>query len=201
MVYPKCAWRITPTKFQQQASPDRVHRGNELKPGGLSIFTAACTVFNTSGASLYIPWAFAQGGTLLTSIVLGAVLLQSYVTASFLLEATARAQALDLLKTDGSLPQRYTPLKIRERKYELSLLTKIFLGKAGNIFFSLTTLTSMYGFLWAFCTIFANAFADKFPLGDAQQGGYKIYIGCIWLLSYQWRALPSPSSSGSRWHS
>jgi hypothetical protein len=148
---------------------------NVLAPGGLSIFTATCTVFNTSGASLYIPWAFGQGGTLLTSIVLGAVLLQAYITASFLLEASARAQALDLLRTDGSLPRQYT-LKIRDRKYEVSLLTKIFLGKAGTIFFSLTTLTSMYGFLWAFCTIFGNAFADKFPLGDAQDGGYKIYI-------------------------
>jgi hypothetical protein len=148
---------------------------NVLAPGGLSIFTATCTVFNTTGASLYIPWAYAQGGTLLASIVLGAVLVQAYITASFLLEASARAQALDLLKTDGSLPRHYT-LKIRDRKYEVSLLTKIFFGKAGTIFFSLTTLTSMYGFLWAFCTIFGNAFADKFPIGDAQDGGYKIYI-------------------------
>jgi undecaprenyl pyrophosphate phosphatase UppP len=149
---------------------------NELAPGGLSIFTATCTLFNISGASLYVPWAFAQGGTLLTSFVLGAVLLQAYISATFLLEASARAQALDLLRTDGSLPQRYTPLKIRERKYELSLLTKIFIGKAGTIFFSLTTLTSMYGVMWGFCTIFANAFADKFPLGDMQDDGYKLYI-------------------------
>jgi hypothetical protein len=148
---------------------------NVSAPGGLSIFTATCTVFNTTGASLYTPWAFAQGGTLLTTIVLGTVLLQAYITASFLLEASARAQALDLLMTDGSLPRQYT-LKIRDRKYEVSLLTKIFLGKVGTIFFSLTTLTSMYGFLWGFCTIFGNAFADKFPLGDAQDGGYKIYI-------------------------
>jgi hypothetical protein len=148
---------------------------NVMAQGGLSIFTATCTVFNTSGASLYVPWAFAQGGTLLTSIVLGAVLLQAYITASFLLEASARAQALDLLKTDGSLPQQYT-LKIRERKYELSLLTKIFIGKMGTLFFSLTTLVSLYGAMWGFCTIFANAFADRFPLGDMQDDGYMLYI-------------------------
>jgi hypothetical protein len=146
-----------------------------VAPGGLSIFTATCTVFNTSGASLYVPWAFAQGGTLLTSIVLGAVLLQAYITASFLLEASARAQALDLLRPDGTLPQQYT-LKIRERKYELSLLAKIFLGKAATIFFSLTTLVSLYGAMWGFCTIFANAFADRFPLGDMQDDGYMLYV-------------------------
>jgi hypothetical protein len=148
---------------------------NMVASGGLSIFTATCTVFNTSGASLYIPWAFAQGGTLLTSFVLGAVLLQAYITAAFLLEASARAEALDLVRTDGSLPWQYT-LKIRERKYELSLLAKIFLGKVGTIFFSLTTLISLYGAMWGFCTIFANAFADRFPLVDTQDDGYKLYI-------------------------
>jgi hypothetical protein len=146
----------------------------ELASAGLSFFSATCTIFNMSGASLYVPWAFAQGGMLLTSIVLGAAILQAYISASFLLDASARAQALDLLMTDGSLPRQYT-LKIRERKYELSLLTKIFLGKSGSFFFSLTTLVSMYGAMWAFCTIFANAFADMFALGDTQDGGYKLY--------------------------
>jgi hypothetical protein len=163
--------------------------------GGLSFFISTCTIFNMSGASLYVPWAFAQGGTLLTSIVLAATFLQAYITASFLLEASARAQALESLTADGSLPRRYT-LKIRERKYELSLLTKIFLGKAGTLFFSVTTLVSMYGIMWAYCTIFANAFADKFPLEDAEDGGYKLYIAmfmvvivplaCTSIVDQQW---------------
>jgi hypothetical protein len=166
-----------------------------LASGGLSFFTAVCTTFNQTGASLYLPWAFAQGGTLLTSIILAAVVLKSYIAATFLLEASARAQALEVLKTDGSLPRRYT-LKLRERKYELSLLTKIFLGKTGTLFFSLTALVSLYGGMWAFCTIFANAFADKFPLGDEEDGGYKLYIAmfmvvtvplaCISIADQQW---------------
>jgi hypothetical protein len=150
-----------------------------LTPEGLSMFTATCTVVYLTAASNFLPWAFAQGGTLLTSIVLGAVVLQTYITASFVLEACARAQALDLLRKNGSTifrqPRRYS-MKIRERKYELSLLTKIFLGKVGTIFFSFSTLGDLYGITWATCSIFGNAFADKFPLGDAQDGGYKIYI-------------------------
>jgi hypothetical protein len=71
------------------------------------------------------------------------VVLQTYITASFVLEACARAQALELLRTDGSSmfrqPRRYS-MKIRERKYELSLLTEIFLGRVGSVFFSITTL-------------------------------------------------------------
>jgi hypothetical protein len=153
----------------------------EMASGGLSFFTAVCTITNQIGASLYLPWAFAQGGTLLTTIVLAAVVLQAYITASFLLEASARAQALELLMTDGSLPARYT-LKIRERKYELSLLTKIFLGKAGTIFFSLTALVSMYGGKWAFCNIFANAFADKLPSEMRKMAATSSTLPCLWLL-------------------
>jgi hypothetical protein len=149
---------------------------------GLTFFTATCTAFSMSGASVYLPWAFAQGGTLLTSIILGAALLAAYITSGYLLEASARAQALEFLKPDGSLPAGYIQ-KIRERKYELSLLTKIFLGKAGTLFFSLTTLFSMYGYMWAYCTIFANSFADKFPLGDMEDGGYKIYIALFMVVS------------------
>jgi hypothetical protein len=35
----------------------------------------------------------------------------------------------------------------------------------------------MYGFMWAYCTVLANSFADKFPLAGAQDDGYKAYIG------------------------
>jgi amino acid permease len=69
-------------------------------------------------------------------------------------------------------------MKIRERKYELS------------------TLASIYGIMWAFCSIFANSFADKFPIGDAEDGGYKIYIAiftavtvplsCTSIVDQQW---------------
>jgi hypothetical protein len=156
-----------------------------LASGGLSFFAATSTVFNMSGASLYVPWAFAQGGTLLTSFILGAAILQAYISATFLLEASARAEALDLLLTDGSsmfrLPRRYS-MKIRERKYELSLLTKIFLGKSATLFFSLTTLVSMYGMMWSYCTVFANSFADKYPIGDVQDGGYKLYIAMFMVI-------------------
>ena len=150
-----------------------------LASRGLSFVTATCMMFGMNGFSVYLPWVFAQGGTLLTSIVLGAVVLQTYITASYILEACARAQALHLLSTDGSSmfrqSRRYS-MKIRERKYELSLLTRLFLGKAAVLFFSVTTLACMYGTMWALCTVFANSFANKFPIEDAQDGGYMIYI-------------------------
>jgi soluble calcium-activated nucleotidase 1 len=166
-----------------------------LAPGGLSLFIATCTVLSMNAFSVYLPVTFAQGGMLLTSIVLVAVVLQTNIATSFLLEASARAQALDLLMPNGILPRHYS-LKIRERKYELSLLTSIFLGRKWTLFFTFTTLACKYGFMWAFCTIFANAFADKFTLGDVQDGGYIPYVvmfmavtvplSCTSLADQQW---------------
>jgi hypothetical protein len=160
---------------------------NVLTPEGLSMFTATCTVINYLAAGyVLLPWAFSQGGTLLTSIILGAVVLQTYITASFVLEACARAQALELLRTEGSsmfrLPRRYS-MKIRERKYEMSLLTEIFLGRVGSVFFSITTLGDLYGITLALCSIFANAFANEFPLGDSPDGGYKPYIAIFMVVA------------------
>jgi hypothetical protein len=150
-----------------------------LASGGLSFFAATCTVVYLTADCNLLPWAFAQGGTLLTSFVLGVVVLQTYISATFILEASARAEAIDVYKVYGSsmfrMSRRYS-MKIRERKYELSLLTKFFLGKAGSTFFLITTLGDLYGITWALCSIFANAFADKFPLGDVQDGGYRLYI-------------------------
>jgi hypothetical protein len=37
--------------------------------------------------------------------------------------------------------------------------------------------------MWAYCTIFANSFADMFPLGDMEDGGYKIYIAIFMVVS------------------
>jgi hypothetical protein len=184
------------TSITREQAPDRLSEAGvsnasswiskALESEGLSFFTATSTVFGMNSFSVYLPWVFAQGGTLLTSIVLGAVVMQTYITASFVMEACARAQALDLYNVDGSSifrqPRRYS-MKIRERKYELSRLNKIFLGNFGSLFFSVATLSSMYGIMWAFITIFANSFADKFPLGDMQDGGYKLYIGLFMVVT------------------
>jgi hypothetical protein len=192
VLYERQSTDSTSEMAHSESSPDGLSTGGVsnarswlskvLVPGGLSFLTASCTVFSTIGFSVYLPWAFGQGGTLLTSIVLGAAVLQSYISSSFFLEASARAQAFEFIMADGGLPRHYT-LKIQERKYELALLTKIFLGKVATLFFSLTTLASMYGYMWAYCTIFANSFADKFPLGNSHDGGYKAYIAMLMVVT------------------
>jgi hypothetical protein len=71
-------------------------------------------------------------------------------------------------------------MKIRERKYELSLLTEIFLGKMSSIFFFHYHFREFVRhWHWALCSIFGNAFADEFP--RLTDGGYKPYI-CIFMV-------------------
>jgi hypothetical protein len=57
------------------------------------MFTATCTVVNYLAAGyILLPWAF-SGGTLLTCVILGAVVLQTYITASFVLESLGRKRS------------------------------------------------------------------------------------------------------------
>jgi hypothetical protein len=67
---------------------------------------------------------------------------------------------------------------------------EIFVRKVGTLFFSCTTRASLHGAMWAYSTIFANSFADKYPLGDAQDGGYKIYIVSLHRFClHRWKAI------------
>lgn len=64
-------------------------------PVGLSPFLTASIVVNyISFGYVLLPWAFAQGGTLLSCVVLALTALQSDITSTFVLEACARAEAL-----------------------------------------------------------------------------------------------------------
>jgi amino acid permease len=157
---------------------------------GLSWSLATCTLVNYLATGyILLPWAFAQGGTLLTAIVLCLVVLQTYISSTFVLETCARAETLHYVQTKQSnadktvtiqsirLPSRYT-IKIRERNFELSLLTKIFLGRYWSAFFTLTTVLDLYGITWAFCSIFASAFHERFPLlDDNDSWSYRSYVG------------------------
>jgi hypothetical protein len=66
-------------------------------------------------------------------------------------------------------------MKIREQKYELSLLPSLHRQKKEAYFFHYHSGIHVRYYVGVLQYI-ANSFADKFPIGDAQDGGYKIYI-------------------------
>jgi amino acid permease len=59
---------------------------------------------------------------------------------------------------------RGSVIRIRVRKFELSLLQHLFLGRSGNLFFTLTVPLDMYGITWTFCSIFGAALAYQLPV-------------------------------------
>ena len=126
--------------------------------------------------------AFAHGGTLLSCIVLLLTALQTYITATFILEACARAEALRNMvwipqepmqfldtsepehrtrdrRMSASLPRNYS-MSIRTHTYELSELSRIFLGERALAFFTLTSALDLYGLTWALAVIFGEAMTD-----------------------------------------
>jgi amino acid permease len=55
-------------------------------------------------------------------------------------------------------------LLIKDRKYELTELCQIFLGDAGLHAYGIAVALDIYGFLWAYTSVFGTAMANVFPL-------------------------------------
>lgn len=124
-----------------------------------------------------ITTAFAQAGVILSSIVLLLVVLQTYVSGTFLLVAGAHAEALNNHKSlGGTLPVNYS-FALRNRKYEVSHLYRIFMSRILSAFFTFTTIGDLYGITWALISIFAGTLAEGVPFGDnIGIDSYKLYL-------------------------
>ncbi len=62
------------------------------------------------------------------------------------------------------------------RKLEITELCGIFLGPLGERTYTITIAMYMYGTLWAYTTVFANAFATHLSIADGENTSYYIYI-------------------------
>jgi len=154
----------------------------------LSPITSAATVVNYLAAGyILLPWAFARGGSLLSTIVLILVVLQTNVTSTYVMEACARADAMMTMDRQTFRTSRRVrrlgeelsdgAILIHEHKFELSVLTRMFLGDYVSHFFSLTTALDLYGITWVLCSIFASAFSDKVPIDNISlDASYKVYV-------------------------
>lgn len=130
--------------------------------------------------------AFAQAGTLLSSIAATLVALQSYITATYLLETCARAEALRNARVVGSaeggsgattrvLPRQYS-MAIRTNKFELSELCLVFFGPRTRDFFTFTSAVDLYGITWTFAVVFASAFQDEYAIRAGSMDDYLLYL-------------------------
>jgi hypothetical protein len=74
--------------------------------GAFRFFAATCTVFGMNSYSVYLLPTLLRGRNASDIDVLGAVVLQTYITASFIIEACARLQA-QFVRTDGACDGGY----------------------------------------------------------------------------------------------
>lgn len=202
------------------------------QPLGLSPFQVVCVIANLiSFGYLFLPWAFVQAGLILSLAGLSVVSLQSFVTATYVLEACARAEALadwaehhkvlastrnivvvqdysehqvpteayDEDEDDeddfGMVPeeeeaqeedddisiaeQRSDPIHpyvIGHRRFEMSELSRIFLGNKVRYFFAGTTAIDLYGITWSSAIVSASAMQANLPITNNEDEDYAIYM-------------------------
>ena len=79
------------------------------------------------------------------------------------------ANSTSLTQEDATLPMKLV------RKIEITELCTIFLGPVGQRLYTCTISMYMYGTLWAYTTVFANAFAAHLSLTHIHDTDYMIY--------------------------
>jgi len=107
-------------------------------------------------------------------------------------EKAIAEQQQRIRRRPSKLPRSYS-IEIRCRKFEISVLNRMFLGRIWAWFFAATTALDLYGITWAFCTIFASSLADQLPILKNVNGGeepddviidnYHIYVGIFLLVA------------------
>jgi amino acid permease len=151
---------------------------------------------------LTLPWAYFASGDGLATAVLLFITLLAVCSALMILEAMARGAVMTsgshknrtqvAFKNYSAIPLTDNELKVEhsndkdsgmwqvgERRIEIVELCEIFYP-AGRPYFIFILSVYMYGALWAYCTVFANALATTAPiLGDESYYFYLVVYAFV----------------------
>lgn len=141
---------------------------------GFSPLIAVCFTVNylVGTGFLTLPWAFVQGGLVLSTILLLMATGVSDFAKDFLLEAMARAEAVvpydheetpndeEADKNEGDDTEE-GPLMVKERKFEMADLCRIFIGEKATAIFISSLSFSLFMTLWAYTVVFITVFQDE----------------------------------------
>ncbi|GMI07992.1 hypothetical protein TrLO_g97 [Triparma laevis f. longispina] len=153
---------------------------------GFTPFTSMCfTVNYVMGTGfLTLPWAFQSSGIGLAILTLTFVGYVSNISKDYVLEAMARAEMLKEKKegeeslmlppADDAEKSEHTLPLVKQRKFEIIEMCTLFLGPTGGRAYVTTFSFYMYGCLWAYSSVFANAMAQTIPLNSSDD--YAIYV-------------------------
>lgn len=146
-----------------------------------------------------LPWAFHKCGTVLGVLVLFVMIFPSLIAISLILETMARAAAIDfpenllavtdLSRSNIKVRRFWTrnsqaakdsgEMVVGSRKYELTELCSLFMGRSGKIAYTIIIGIFLYGTLWAFSSVFANALATHIGFGAASYYVYLLLFAAI----------------------
>ncbi len=108
----------------------------------------------------------------------------SYQSIESLMETTRRA-SIDTIANQRRIHNGVEEFenghdgKLYARKLEITELCNLFLGDRGRKAYSLTIIVYIYGTLWAYSTVFANAFASHLNIGEHSYLFYLLLFACI----------------------
>jgi len=163
-----------------------------LPTKGFTPFIAVCFTVNfmVGTGFLTLPWAFVQGGIILSSILIIVSSIFSDYIKDFVLESMARAEAIvpyhnaceDPKKDDDLEAENDGLLMVKERKFELSDLTRVFLGERISIAYVTMLTFSLFMTLWVYTVVFDAVFINVVPISDNKDINaaiFTILYGCI----------------------
>mmetsp|Transcript_62938 Transcript_62938/g.73594 ORF Transcript_62938/g.73594 Transcript_62938/m.73594 type:complete len:481 (-) Transcript_62938:108-1550(-) len=162
------------------------NHGTSSSPKPFSTFVAACFTLNyvMGTGILALPWAFHEAGIILSCGSLAVVCVLGILSSDYLLTAMARAEAVTSFQSSESTRlllhnnnnNNNTPLMVHNRKFEITQLCRLFLGRAGERAYAISAPLYIYSILWAYTTVFGKAMSHSLPvpgIGDS----YLIYVG------------------------
>ena len=175
---------VSPTTTENSASGSHSFKG-------FSPFIAVCFTVNfmVGTGFLTLPWAFVQGGLISSTIFIIAASIVSDFVKDFLLEGMARAEAVvpldkeDLNGEEENLLKASTDedemdsefLMVKERKFEMSDLIRIFVSERSSVAFVTLLSFSLFMTLWVYTVVFVDVFQDLFPVSSDREINAVIY--------------------------
>mmetsp|Transcript_8511 Transcript_8511/g.8625 ORF Transcript_8511/g.8625 Transcript_8511/m.8625 type:complete len:482 (+) Transcript_8511:100-1545(+) len=156
-------------------------QSGENEPEGFSFMVAIAFTLNyiMGTGFLTLPWAFYEAGLGAGVFILSISCLVAVISVFFILESIARGEMLEehAISLSGKVRTNYQYDSINkeepndrahyivdELKIEIPELCELFLGMNARRLYTLLISIYMYGSLWAYSTVFANALAVQIPL-------------------------------------
>ena len=125
-----------------------------------------------------MPWAVSHAGVVFSLLLLFGTTWICRTTAGYLLEVMARAEAITRHRYLSLGPDDVPRFVLSHRKFEVVELVEMFLGRIMKVVYLIAVSLYLYGTVWSYTAVFANAFASHVSLGfiESHNGTYLFFV-------------------------